>query len=304
MRRVLLFLLLVTASPLAALDLAPPGSTELGRDESPATSVRLPREPWRAGTTYSGTEGAIERVSYGIPNPALTTLQLITPVREKLVAAGYRQVFTCANAACGGFDFRFQLDLLPAPAMHVDLGDFRYALLERAGDDPRLVSLVASTSASSGFLHVTTVSDSILPDPVTDPPISETSEAPRTTLVTALLASGHTVLTDLDFAVGSANLGPGPFSSLAELSSWLADNPGARIVLVGHTDAVGSLDANEALSRERARSVLDRLTGQLGVAAEQVQAEGAGALSPVASNLTDEGRAANRRVEVVLLTLE
>ena len=304
MRTALILLAAVLAAPAAALDLALPGGTERARDETPAGSVRLPREPWREGLLYPGTDGAIRRVAYSVSNPARTTLQLLAPIGDRLAKAGYAQVFACADAACGGFDFRFQLDLLEAPAMYVDLGNYRYALWERDGDDPHSVALVASSSATAGFLHVTTVSAPVIPEPPAAVEPAPDDPQAQTGLIAELLDTGHSVLADLDFAVGSATLGAGPYDSLAVLADWLAATPGARIVLVGHTDSLGSLEANEALSRDRATSVLTRLTRDLGASTVQVQAEGAGALSPLASNLTEEGRALNRRVEVILLSLE
>jgi OOP family OmpA-OmpF porin len=74
-----------------------------------------------------------------------------------------------------------------------------------------------------------------------------------------------------------------------------------RVALVGHTDATGSLDANIALSRKRAASVKDRLVRAYGIAVSRLDAEGMGYLAPIASNLTQAGRDANRRVEAVLL---
>ena len=96
----------------------------------------------------------------------------------------------------------------------------------------------------------------------------------------------------------------GPYPSLTSLAGWLAQEPSAKIVLVGHTDAVGSLEANTGLSQRRAKTVADQLTANYGVDPAQLQAAGAGFLAPRASNLTDEGRALNRRVEVILLSLD
>ena len=79
-------------------------------------------------------------------------------------------------------------------------------------------------------------------------------------------------------------------------------NPTITVAIVGHTDAVGSLAGNTALSKRRAESVRARLIEDYGVDPEQLQADGVGYLAPIASNLTDAGRAANRRVDVILLT--
>jgi len=71
------------------------------------------------------------------------------------------------------------------------------------------------------------------------------------------------------------------------------------VVIVGHSDNQGTLDANLALSQRRAEAVRDALVSR-GVAAERLDARGVGFLAPVASNATEEGRARNRRVELVL----
>ena len=72
-------------------------------------------------------------------------------------------------------------------------------------------------------------------------------------------------------------------------------------MLVGHTDTVGSLDANIALSRRRAEAVRARLVEAHGVDGARIDARGVGYLAPAVANDSDEGREANRRVEAVLL---
>jgi len=116
--------------------------------------------------------------------------------------------------------------------------------------------------------------------------------------------AGHVILSDLVFDTGSAELGEGPFDSLAKLADYLRANPTRRIALVGHTDAVGGLDGNIALSKRRAASVRARMTNTLGVPEAQLVAEGVGFLAPVANNLSGAGREANRRVEAVLISTE
>ncbi len=299
------FLCVAFASQAVSQELDLSGGGAVARVESsPAMGVRLPTAAWAPGTTVGETEGAVRRTVYQLPNTARTSLQLIAPARTELEDDGYQIVFACADAACGGFDFRFQLDLLPEPDMHVDLGNYRYLLMQKEGANPHTVSLVASVSASAGFLHVTEVSDAILPEPTATVRTPDTKAAPAGDLIDDLKRSGHTVLNDLEFRTGSTDLGDGPFPSLSVLAAWLGANPTARVILVGHTDAVGSLDANTSLSQRRAAAVADRLVANFATNRDQLQAAGAGFLSPVASNLSPEGRAANRRVEVVLLALE
>ncbi len=75
-------------------------------------------------------------------------------------------------------------------------------------------------------------------------------------------------------------------------------------MLVGHTDAEGALEGNISLSKKRAAAVKARLIDVFGVPEAQIDAQGVGYLVPVASNLTDDGRMMNRRVEAILNSIE
>jgi len=303
---------LLFAWPAFAAELDLPSATMTATDATPAGTVRLPEAPWTPGAAVPATEGAIRRSVFVVPEAGFTTLQLIAPMRDALEQDGYTQVFSCADAQCGGFDFRFQLDLIGEPDMHVDLGDYRYTLMRKPGGDPHSVAMVASSAGRTGFVHVTEVSDSELRDIAVDPTPPETEAEPTDSpnisdvpdILSTMTSTGRAVLADLQFATGAATLNDEAYASLTALASWLDANPSARIVLVGHTDAVGSLAANTSLSQRRAEAVADRLRQRYGTDATQVQAAGAGYLAPLSSNLTAEGRAANRRVEVVLLSLE
>ncbi|MGI9388821.1 MAG: OmpA family protein [Boseongicola sp.] len=309
MIRTSLVLLALCAAPAAALELVVPNAETTRIQASPASSVRLPDQPWSAGSLPPQVEGAIRRRALRLAGGVQTSLQLLEPVRDQLINLGYSEVFACADAACGGFDFRFQLDLLGEPEMHVDLGDFRYFLARKdsSGEEPNTVSIVASRSSDAGFIHVTEVFDTapteqIVATPPIEPVPVETSPTQDGDLISILQSSGRAALDDLDFGSGADTL-VGTYESLKLLAAWLAKEPTARVVLVGHTDAVGSLEANTRLSRRRAEAVVARLRADYNVDAEQLQAAGAGYLAPRASNLTDDGRALNRRVEVILLSL-
>ena len=84
------------------------------------------------------------------------------------------------------------------------------------------------------------------------------------------------------------------------LAQWMTDNPGVNIRIVGHTDNVGSVPFNMALSQDRA-SAVERFLTERGVDAERIETQGDGPSNPVADNEMEEGRALNRRVEVVIL---
>ncbi|MFB1025868.1 MAG: OmpA family protein, partial [Octadecabacter sp.] len=120
----------------------------------------------------------------------------------------------------------------------------------------------------------------------------------------SLADQGRFILSGLVFETGSAQLGDAIFGSLQDLADYLIANPDRTVALVGHTDFVGSLDGNIALSKRRAGSVLERLATTYDIPRHQLDAQGMGYLSPVATNLTEDGREANRRVEVIITSTQ
>jgi outer membrane protein OmpA-like peptidoglycan-associated protein len=89
-------------------------------------------------------------------------------------------------------------------------------------------------------------------------------------------------------------------ASLVEVVDLLQSEPDKNIRIEGHTDAVGDANTNLEISQRRADAVFEALVS-LGVVAERVTTQGMGEDFPIASNETDDGRAQNRRVDVILL---
>ena len=104
---------------------------------------------------------------------------------------------------------------------------------------------------------------------------------------------------DISFDSGSAAIKPQLRTVLDPFANSLRDDPGARLMIVGHTDSSGSDAINNPLSIERANSVRDYLVTR-GMAGARVETAGRGEREPVAENTTDAGRAKNRRVEIFL----
>ncbi len=111
---------------------------------------------------------------------------------------------------------------------------------------------------------------------------------------------GRVVLSEnqLHFATGESAVPPDAEPALNQIAGMLTSNPSWRVRIEGFTDDVGSSRANHRLSEQRAHAVLDWLAAH-GVNREQMTARGYGESRPVASNATEDGRARNRRVEVI-----
>ncbi len=277
-------------------------------DHAALESYALPTGRWLDGAVpITPVEGQVTRQAWRLGTQALTTLELLQPLRAQLRDARYRILFECQTEACGGFDFRFAIDSLPPPEMQVNIGDFRYLAAERTiPGGLEYLTLLVSRMADASFVQVTRIAPADFDmQPLasaTAAPVGQADAVGR--LAQQLEEQGHAILRDLDFATGSAQLGTGDFASLSELAAYLAAYPDRAVALVGHTDSAGPLDTNIALSQRRARSVLERLVTLHGVDRRQLAAEGMGYLAPIASNLTAAGRDANRRVEVIITSTD
>ena len=278
----------------------PSNARMMAERTSPLDSYAMPVSAWVDGSVTTDTgEGALQQQAWRIAASGLTSLQLIRPLREQLRNDGFTVIFECADRDCGGFDFRFSTDVMPPPNMQVNLGDFRYLAAKR--DDTR-ISLIASRTAQAGYVQVTRIgTESVeLAEPKANALRAVAPSIGNTDFAAALGVNGRATLQGLVFETGSSQLGAGPFEALQDLADYLVSIPDQRVALVGHTDSSGSLDGNIRLSKRRAGSVLERLVSNYGVPRRQLDAQGMGYLAPAATNLTEEGRETNRRVEVII----
>lgn len=296
-------LCLASHAPAWAFEAALPGNAEMTlRQTEGLGSYAMPTGPWQPdGLPVRVIEGALELTAWRIPAAGLGTLGLLAPLRDQLEAEGWVAGFSCETADCGGFDFRYAMKVLPEPAMHVDLGDFRFLSATR-GDET--VALLVSRAETAGTGHLQAIR---IGPPQANPQATAVATKsgteiapPSPTPLAAALEAGAVVLEGLAFASGKADLAEVPDNRLSELARYLADHPGRSVALVGHTDTAGSAEANMALSKARAEAVRTRLVATLGANPDQVAAFGAGFMAPRDTNLTEQGRARNRRVEVVL----
>ena len=298
----------------SALDLAFPGTAELVQNTGPTQGLH----PIATGA-FDGTmvplaqsDGMVQSLIWQITGPDISTAMILGTVTDQLATQGYEITFSCFADACGGFDFRHAVPVGQAPEMHIDLSNFHYISATLDTDDgAERVAVMISEGGATRFVHVTRVSPM---DSAADNPVVLSTRAPQTVdevpilprmdagdLVDQLTRNGSVPLDDLRFETGASQLSGRIYPSLVSLAAFLADDPTREVVLVGHTDASGSMSGNIALSQARAEAVRQYLTRELGVDPSQVQAEGIGFLAPRAANTTPGGREVNRRVEALLI---
>jgi outer membrane protein OmpA-like peptidoglycan-associated protein len=113
----------------------------------------------------------------------------------------------------------------------------------------------------------------------------------------ALNRDGHIALY-INFDTGKSVIKPESKSIIEQIVQMLKSNPELKISVEGHTDNVGTPASNKTLSEERAKSVVSAIVSQ-GIATERLSSSGYGQDKPIGDNTTEEGRARNRRVELV-----
>jgi flagellar motor protein MotB len=264
-------------------------------------------------------EGRVTRLLYVAP-PKRTPLEVLRSYEQELTKSGFTILYRCTELECGGqrgFLSKFYLytqarrlsDLPPGAtgksrdvtkmAFQFPAGQ-RYiaARLSRPEGDVHASIYVATETWD--FFPETRDRTLVLLDIVEAVPI-------KTGMVTVdadamakeIAAAGHVALYGILFDTGRAEVKPESEPVLAEIAALLKRDPALTLFVVGHTDNVGGFDVNMDLSRRRAAAVVASLTSGHGIAAARLTAAGVGMLSPVAPNDTEEGRAKNRRVELV-----
>lgn len=292
---------------------APEGAVAVAHTDRPFDRYALPVGSYTAGAASSrSVEGRVIWSSFRLDAPETSTAEVMSGYRARLSELGFRPIFDCVTAACGGFEFRFAVQLLPAPAMQVDTADFaQYSASRDAGPgvdggSETFVSVLVSRLLGAVYVQTVVVVPS---EPgLTVAPVLEAAAAAAApvipgqdekSLLDQLTEFGHVPVQGLVFETGGAALSDSSAPALDILARLVSNNPELDVVIVGHSDNQGSLEINIALSKRRAEAVRDALIAR-GVAAARLEAHGAGYLAPVASNATDAGRSLNRRVELVV----
>ena len=117
-------------------------------------------------------------------------------------------------------------------------------------------------------------------------------------LKSGLADNGHVEVPGIFFDFAKSDVKPESQPAIQEVVKMLQVSPALKVWVVGHTDNVGTAEANVALSNARAASVVKALV-TAGINASRLTPHGDGPFSPVSANTTDDGRARNRRVELV-----
>lgn len=261
-------------------------------------------------------EGKVTRLFYLSPL-GKSPLEVFRNYQQALNAAGFKTTWQCENEAQGCTKAYFALDGYErAKGMRWAEGNLPSATgsgawnLEMALSHEQARMMVGTLSNGGRLLNVllfTSMAETSetrraatyveIVEPKAMPTGQVTVDAKA--IGAGLQAEGRVTLTGLLFDTGKTDIKPDSNAQLDQMAAVLKAQPAVKVFIVGHTDNVGSLDANLKLSQGRAQAVVAALT-QRGITANRLAAHGSANYAPVASNASEDGRARNRRVEMVL----
>ena len=286
----------------AELDVPYPSGVErLFTEQTEDGTLRVPIAPWsqQSSVPHEKRSGTVTVSTFELRATSITPAQVAVPIRQALEDAEFQITLDCMSNECGGFDYRVNTPIVSPPNMYVNLRDF-LSITGTKGSD-QIINILISRIGERIYIQERRV-DPAAQAPVATSKITIIAQPTTATNISDQIdQTGAVTLDGLDFTSGSTNLGEGPFSVLSELAGYLLQNPNTKIVLVGHSDAVGGLEGNIAISKQRAEAVRQRLISKYGIQKSRITAQGIAFLSPRASNQTPEGREQNRRVEAVVL---
>jgi len=238
-------------------------------------------------------EGKITRIVYVAP-AGRTVLEVFRNYQDALKKGGFETLFTCGPQGCGS-------TIANAYANSGDSADYW-------GPEHGIHYISAKLARQEGDVYVSLLVDDQGPDSRTDAELYVIEVKPmESDLITVNAASlandinrtGHASVYGIYFDTGKADVKPESDATLSEIAKLIQGDPTLKLYVVGHTDNQGALDLNMDLALRRAQAVLAALTTKYAVPATRLKAYGCGPYSPVASNDSEDGRAKNRRVELV-----
>ena len=207
--------------------------------------------------------------------------------------------FSCARQSCGS---RFIKSVVGLNGLLVDGGErwsqnsgFYFLAKSVAAGKAKYLSLL-TYKHPNGFA----ISRSMVV--VTDAPDFDQIRVNAESLASEIEEKGKVAVYGIYFDTDKAEVKPDSQPMLAEITRLMQLRPQLRLYVDGHTDNQGADDYNLDLSRRRAAAVVDALATNHGVDGERLESRGIGASEPVETNETEEGRAKNRRVELVAKT--
>lgn len=290
------------------------GSVMVGYAASDYDEVKLvdgPFEPGRDAPRDPGfgtAEGRAVLIYYRLP-AGHATLEVLRNYEASLAARGFAKSFVCATSDGSCFagnapDAGYHLGAAIGPTLSLPKLDDdyvhnwfetggRYLLARLERPEGAVDAAIWLGESPRGSVAVVRVVEE-RPVPTDRIVVPDAGQMERT-----IARDGHIDLYGILFDFDRDTLRPESRPALDQIARMLRDKPDLNLAIVGHTDDRGTPDYNMDLSRRRAVAVAEALIRDYGIAGARLSPKGRGPAAPVAPNDTEQGRAKNRRVELV-----
>ncbi len=253
-------------------------------------------------------EGKTTSINYKGNNKKISALAVYRNYEKAFAKHNFKTIFKCkSDDECGGW-FAKQVywygdpkrqgrhRYLDAPNLHGKRQVYYYwsGTTQVQGKNYVVSLLVAQDTAA--YSPVKIILDVNSPEKLNDDKIGINLESMKDDIQN----TGKVVLDGIFFDFDKATLKPASDKTLGIIAGYLKKHKNKNFFVVGHTDNKGAITYNRTLSTERARTVVRHLVEKHGIEISRLQPFGVGPVSPLSSNLHEEGRSKNRRVELVL----
>ena len=267
------------------------GSVITGYQAKDFDAMTLQGAPFKDGkaTDQRRLEGRVTRIAYRTgPGPSI--LEVSRNFEDQLAKGGFETLLACDTDQCGGIPFTENIDVLPIPAMWVDGFNYRYyAGHKKDGGADIYAAVITSKNNDNITTELVVAVVGAMENKMID----------AAAMAKGLGDKGHIALYGIYFDTDKATIKPESAPTLEEMAKLLRGAPKLSVYIVGHTDNQGGYEHNMTLSKRRAEAVAAALVAHYKIAKARLQTAGLGFLAPVASNASEDGRALNRRVELV-----
>lgn len=287
-----------------------PGSSIVRYETQNAANYTLPAGPlvrWdyaKAQPDFAGkkvdVEGELVRITY-VVRPGASPAEVFGKLKAELLAKGFKPIYEARGTELGRAQGNLYQNLEGQLLEYSPKGaHFLSAKRDGAPTTAYVAAYVTAYELGTTRVRIRPGQAVAQIDIVEVKPTND-----RLVVVSAgdiskgLETSGRVALYGILFDSNRSDIKPESRPAIDEIAKFLRSTPNARLDVVGHTDNVGGYDSNLDLSRARAAAVVGTLVGQYSINPQRLRASGVGFLAPVASNMTEDGRSKNRRVELL-----
>ena len=238
-------------------------------------------------------EGDVTRLVYAIPT-GRSTLEVMRNYEQDLMRRGFVPNYTVTGKEAERvFYISKQFDRAHG-------SDYRFSVwkLSRPEGDAHVI-LYALASIGDPYWHFAKGQTQLQVHVIVDKPMEGNKLVGADEMAEQITVSGRVALYGIYFDTNKTDIKPESEPTVQEMAKLLKNNLALKLFVVGHTDNSGTFSSNMELSQRRAQAVVNTLVSKHAMARDRLIPVGVSFAAPVASNKTEEGRAKNRRVELV-----